>query len=74
MLSPADRNAKEHNSSSNKYDDVLMKSSIIFLLPFSSGVVAESASRLAARGLRLLTVVTDRGENGATVRIRVAGD
>lgn len=51
-----------------------MKSFIIFLLPFSSGVVAESASHLAAKGLRLWTVVTDRGENGATVRIRAEGD
>ena len=45
-----------------------------FLLPISSGVDAERASRLAVRDLRLWTAVTARGENGATVRILVVGD
>ena len=61
------------NSSSN-FDDGLIKCFIVFLLPFSSGVVAESVSRLAVRGLRLWMVITDHGENGATAHIRAAGD
>ena len=46
----------------------------MLLLLISSGVGAESVSRLAARDLRLWTVVMVRGENGATVRILVVGD
>ena len=61
-------------SSSDNSDNQLIKYLLIFLLTFSSGVVAESVSRLAARGLRLWMVVTELGENGASVHIPAVED
>ena len=46
---------------------------IICCLSFS-GAGEESASHMAARDLRLLTVAMVRGENGAAVLIRAVGD